>query len=431
MMRFGYSHNIAVELDGLLYDVSGNRLEQVADLKDLNGDYWLISDMPESITSIRTIEAPPKYAEIMARKQLQEAGEFDGTVSVVSHWRKRKRQNTTDLFFTALPSRLYNNMLDKIQDKEDIMLLFPLYRILFSVILHSKEKAPLAVVFQHGRFTDAIVATSKRVYHANRCVAFDTSEEQIATLWSTTLSDLKSVEAENRMKIAKVIVLNWIDSGNPPDVADDGHKIVAMDAKTVEFYDETHTISFLNAIKMAYAVESVATPFEKMAFYSKKGALFYQAVFLIVTIAMLAGGWMYVRKANLLETEGHAIANAIAGIRLETPLTDATADYSDSLAFVQQLNFYKTAPGYKKVIQDLSDAHYTDLELDVLKVDYIANVVQIEVFGIVRSSFENAYEGYQRFLAVLEEKGYTIAENRFDTTIKDSQFLIKLTKIVQ
>jgi len=41
----GKKRAYAIELDGNLYRVSGNRLERIVDLKDLEGDFWLVSDM--------------------------------------------------------------------------------------------------------------------------------------------------------------------------------------------------------------------------------------------------------------------------------------------------------------------------------------------------------------------------------------------------
>ena len=55
----GKKRAYAIELDGNLYRVLGNRLEQIIDLKDLEGDYWLVSDMQEAISRTMTVEVEP------------------------------------------------------------------------------------------------------------------------------------------------------------------------------------------------------------------------------------------------------------------------------------------------------------------------------------------------------------------------------------
>ncbi|MBW2317652.1 MAG: hypothetical protein JRF24_03000, partial [Deltaproteobacteria bacterium] len=61
-----------LELDGHTYLCSGNRLEEIAELKDVaQGDQWFISDFQKTISRMMTIEAPVRYAELMVQKKLQ------------------------------------------------------------------------------------------------------------------------------------------------------------------------------------------------------------------------------------------------------------------------------------------------------------------------------------------------------------------------
>ncbi len=78
-------------------------------------------------------------------------------------------------------------------------------------------KDPTAIIFQHNRFADLIVGTKNKIYFANRCVSFDTSEEQIGSLWQTLQSDIDTVEVENKIHVGKIITLSWIDSKILPE----------------------------------------------------------------------------------------------------------------------------------------------------------------------------------------------------------------------
>ena len=86
-----------IELDGETYRFSRDRLDPISGIKDIQADMSLVSDMQEAISRTITIESPAKYTEIMARKRLQESGEFDEPISVIAHWKKRKGKNLTPL----------------------------------------------------------------------------------------------------------------------------------------------------------------------------------------------------------------------------------------------------------------------------------------------------------------------------------------------
>jgi len=101
-MMFKEKKQYAIELDGLTYSFSGDQLKQVVDLKDIKKDTWLITDMQEAISRTMTVDAAKRYVDVIVRKKLQELGEFDDSVSVLTHWKKKRGANTTEsyiLFF--------------------------------------------------------------------------------------------------------------------------------------------------------------------------------------------------------------------------------------------------------------------------------------------------------------------------------------------
>jgi hypothetical protein len=68
------------------------------------------------------------------------------------------------------------------------------------------------------------------------------------------------------------------------------------------------------------------------------------------------------------------------------------------------------------------------METEILKVDYTPNLMTLEIFGKIRTAFNSAHKGYQQFVSFMTSKGYTVVENRFDTDINDSKFLVKFKK---
>ncbi|MBW2601502.1 MAG: hypothetical protein JRD47_06195 [Deltaproteobacteria bacterium] len=420
-----------LELDGHTYLCSGNRLEEIAELKDVaQGDQWFISDFQKTISRMMTIEAPVRYAELMVQKKLQESGEFDEPVSVLTHWKKKAGRNTTHIFFTAFPIRLSNLYFQQIKEHEDNILLFPLFSVLHGVLRRTRHSTPVALVFQHDRFADLIIGTKKTILYANRCVAFDTSEEQMSGLWDTVRTDITTLETENRIKVDKIFLLNWIDSGSGPKWSGDMEKaVLPMEEEEISFNGKDYSVSFFKAVRMQSAFRAVSSPLEKISCYSQRLVPCLNIIFLLAILLCGVGYLSYSRKAERLERQLMDSQGQIATLQQGAPLQEVP--YKETLSFVRGLARCRKAPSYKTVVNDISEALPKETSVEVLKVDYTKDEVEIEIFGKTKDTFDLAYNGYQRFIDVLVQRGYTVAESQFDTEIRQSQFLTRFMKKIQ
>jgi hypothetical protein len=422
----------AIELDGVMYRFSGDQLEQVVDLKDINKDTWLVTDMQEAISRTMTVDASKKYVDVIVRKKLQEVGEFDDSVSILDHWKKKKGANTTEIFFSALPSRLLSHYLELSREHQDNILIFPLYSVLFSVLKHIKPKEPVAVVFQHNRFADLIVGTGKKIYYANRCVAFDTSKEQISNLWETIKTDIESVERDHRIKVPKTYVLTWIDSGELPDWSmDTEREFYSFNNEAITFNSKVSNISFLTALRTLSGGESISPPVEKALFYSRRLSGYINLVIFIAALILVGGYFYYTHQAALEEAEAKRISRKIDMIQFDIPPDVKEEKLKNTIEFVKQLDSYKSSPSYKKVINDISASVSRNMKFNIVKLDYSASELQLEVFGQIETPFNMAHKGYRDFMASLKQRGYSVSESRFDTQIRNSKFMIKLEKRIQ
>jgi hypothetical protein len=419
-----------IELDGVFYRCSGVELEQISDLKDVRGDTWFISDLESTISRTMTVETPVKHAEVMVRKKLQETGEFDEAISVITHGKRKKGKNTTAIFFTALPARLYYRYLEEIKAHEDSVLLFPLFSVLQGVLRRMRHPKPTAVVFRHSRFADLLIGTSKTILYANRCVAFDTSEEQISALWDMVKTDMTAAEAEHKIKVDRVLLLNWIDSGAEPEWSDDMEReILSMEEEKLLFNGQEVLVSFLKAVGMQSSFGAISPPLEKSAYYCRQCLPCLNTVFVLAALLCIAGYFWFAQKADLLGQQLAAAQGEVVRLEHEDPVQEVP--YKETLAFARDLACYRKLPSYKRVLNDISEALPEAMSVEVLKVDYAEERVNIEIFGKTKTAFDSAYKGYQRFTDTLTDRGYTLAESQFDTDIRQSEFLTRFTKEIQ
>ncbi len=424
------SPRYTVELDGAICTLIDGRLETVADLRDVPGDQWFVSDLGETVSRVMSVEGDYKYAEHMVARELQESGEFDEPVSIISHWKKKKGRNSSDIFFTAVPTRRYYQYFENIKEHTHSTLFFPLYAVLFSILKRVPSHMPVAVILRHDRYADLVVGTGRRVYHARHFVAYDTGEEQIATLWDTIRADISAVAADHRIKIKRALLLNWIDDQDLPEWPDESEcELCPLEEETVEFDTQAHSLSFLKAVRGLSGLQGISPLSEKLFYYARRGAPWLSAIVLLAVFLLAGGYFLYSQKADSLQAELTRLEQKISGIQVK--VESRQDQYKNTFAFVKKLAYYEKAPAYREVINDISTAFSSEMKIEVLKIDYTDDDVQVEIFGRVADPFDKAHRWYQNFLRILKAQGYALQESRFDTRISASEFVIKFSKRVR
>jgi hypothetical protein len=418
-----------VELDGLTLRRVANRLEQVKDPWDGQGPACLISDLQHSISRILTVDANIRYVELMVARMLQESGEFEEPVFVITHWKKKRAKNSTDIFFTALPSRIYFQYLDRIRQRTDCLLLYPLYAVLHQVLKGTRRNQAAAVIFQHGRCADVLVGTAQRVFLANRFVAYDTDPAQITGLWDTIRKEIATVASEKRIEIGQVIPLTWIDSLPVPAwPAEAKLPLSPPEAETLVFGDQSQPVSFLKAVEGQGVWRSISPAMEKTFYLCRRWAPRLQAAMLGAILMLAAVSLSYRHQLAGIQAELGGLEHSIAQGAKAGPPEISSDGLQASLDFLDQLDYSRSVPSFKHVVDDFSAALASDITIDTLKLDYAANEVRIESFGRISGPFEKAHRDFQDLLAGLAQKGYAIQEKHFDTQISASSFLLRLTK---
>lgn len=423
------SKQFIIELDGLKYRLTGDRLEQIDSLENIKEDISYITDMQTAISRTMTVDAAISFVDVIVRKKLHESGEFDSNVTILPHWKKSKDKSTTEVFFTALPAKLASHYSDLSRKHEDNLLVFPLYKVLFNILKQFRLSEPAAVVFRHNRFADVVIGTRSKVYYANRCVGFDMSEDQIEALWESVRADIQSVENENKIKIKKIILINWLDSGGLPNwPADEQCEYYTYEDEEIHFNGEIHSVSFTKAIRKLSGVQSIAKPFDMLHYYSRQW-IPYINVFLVGAMFVLGGIYFYFSmKANALERQINQTEKAISNIEIGTVDVVNPEKLKNTVKFVKDLSVYHTAPTFKTVINDLSRGMSSGMIVDVLTVNYESGQMDLKVFGKVKAPFKTAYKGYRDFLMSLKQKGYKVADSRFNTEISSSTFTTRLSR---
>lgn len=421
-----------VELNGSYHLYKSGVLEPIADLEKLKGNIWLVSDMQETIAKTMTVDVAVKYSEFLVRKKFRESGDFDEDVTVVSHWKKARSKNSTDVFVSAYPTRIANFFSDLNKEYEDHLLVFPLYEVLHQYLMHKAAKKPIAVILQHNRFADIVVGTKKKIFFANRCETYSAESGQNDEIWQTVEDELKAAEEANRIRVSECYVVNWIDSAPLPENPQDWeYQFQPVEAEDVALADAVHQISFFKALRTLTSANSISPRAEKTLFNAHKWSSILNMVFLLLVFLFAGGFFLLNMKTKQLEAATAVLQQNSAGIKVEQPLKVNAQELENAIQFIKELKLYKDAPSYKQVINELSSAVTTGMKLEGLKLDYQNAKLLLDVTGSIEAPFQLAQQGFDHFLAVMKGRDYTVMQNQFNTEIERSVFTLKLQKSVK
>jgi hypothetical protein len=425
------SSEYVVELDGTTYRWTTDGMCRMGGTDHQSGDRWLVTDMQTSVSRVMTVEAPAKYADVVVRKKLQETGEFDEPVAIITHWKKKRSKNATDVFFTAVPSQLHKNYVDRLTDADDCVMLVPLYAYLYAVQKHYKSKDPIAVVFQHDRFAELLVGSLRRVYYASRCTAFDTSDEQIRSLWDIVRATIQTTEQEMGIKVARLCVLGGFDGNNLQQADHFGNNGVHSEQIAADPDDcRTEQLSFAGALMLLCGSDSASPPVEKAYYYARRLAPYLWSIFLLAFLATGGAYFAFESKSSQLARQIETLQHQVINTRIQPAVKIPGEDYQATLKFVSELAGARRIPSYKQMINEISDAVYSHMIVEVLKIDYAGGQIRLEIFGSIHAPFDQAHGSYRQFLDSIKQRGYTVVESRFDTNISESNIILQLRRSI-
>lgn len=422
--------NHLFELDDRIYRQDGPDLLAVENLDDLTGEKWLVTDFKEGMSRLMTVDGPSKYADMLVRRKLQESGEFEEPVEIITHWKRKRSRNSTSIFFTAVPTRLARVYLEDPPGEDGITLVFAMYGVLWQVAQRMAGKETVAVVLRHDRFAELVIASRKEVFFANRCVAFDTEPEQIHTLWQSVRSDISVVENEHRVKVARTICLGWIGACEPPDWPPEQMAgVVLLETPEVLIDGRMQAVSLPKAMDLQSALHSDSRFSEILCSYARKWAPAANVMMAVMLVCLLAGVAFCHYKAGDLKEELNSVRMELRRVSAETAkLPSVASGFPEQLKFIEEIDRQRKTVSYQQILNDLTARELPGLQVQTLTMAFTPGQIDISLLGDIEAPFDQAHGGYKRLLQRLENSGYRIEESRFETQISTSQVSLKLIR---
>lgn len=420
-----------IEMDGAVWSVSGNQVQAVDRFESVPGDKRLMIDFPSGLSRVMTVEAPFKYAETMVVRKLQEEGEFDESVTILTHWKKKRGPKNTQVFFTAVSTDTYIRFTDRIQEHGHTVVFFPLYQVLYHFLTKAAGKSPAAVVFHHDRFADIIIGSSRKVLLASRCTAFDTTPDQIESLWDMVMTDISAAENDHDLTIDRIFLLNWMDTALTLPESSTPDRFLTVNQAPVFYQGNPCSATFLKAAGMLPVHRGTVSKSGLLLYALRKGAFLAVFLFFIACLGITGLYWKVDHAADLIGRQIAQTEDRISQLRKTVSIQPANIRFDPTFAFVTELSTIRNTPSFKQILSDIQAGLFQPAVLKNVAVSYTGREVKIELYGSVNSGFDNAYKGYQSFVRHLEETGYQIEKSDFNTRINLSEFKLVFLRSIR
>jgi Tfp pilus assembly protein PilN len=165
-----------------------------------------------------------------------------------------------------------------------------------------------------------------------------------------------------------------------------------------------------------------------MLYLTRRLAPAFNILCFLCICALIGATSFMLDQTRDLEQQISKVTSRADSIRIAPPLEINQEELKQTVQFVKDLTFIRNAPSYKRIINELSNALPDNMILEILKIGYATGDLQLEMFGHLDASFENAHREYRTFESRLKRKGYSIVKSQFDTELKKSKFLLTLNK---
>ncbi|MBF0262347.1 MAG: hypothetical protein HQL97_11005 [Magnetococcales bacterium] len=447
-MNISESDEWIVDLDGLAHRLGDGRAEPVSDPAALQGDKWVVSDFGGAMARFMTVEAPLAYAEVVARRRLQESGEAQEHARLLTHWKRARGKTSTELYFTVAEGERLRLHEDRAHDDPHHHLLFSVHLLPYLLLNQQPKDRTVAVLFEHDRHVDILLGRSGQVLAASRISSYGSARVAKENLAESVASELRALVIGAQATLNRILHFGWLLGEGADETAraveqqrlreaawvgELGRILQApsetLPATVLKCSDEGFVVSAIPALMRVMNVSQASSPVVDRLQYQAQRLLpnLLPVAFGLTVVLFLIGVWLNTR-AGLLDAEAN---------RLEREMTVATAKpetvdpaLGKMVTFVDGLARLRASPSWHELLKELheaSDGRRIVFDQVTIEQDDAAKI-QMSLKGRVQELFAVASADYEAMAARLRERGFQILSSELSTDVTELRFNLKLER---
>ncbi|MEO5379022.1 MAG: hypothetical protein H7832_14770 [Magnetococcus sp. DMHC-6] len=480
-MKKAFLDHLIVEMEEQKFLLKRRTAQELVEIKEIVGDKWLLTDFKGAQPRFMSVEAPVRYADVVVRKRMLEAGEASDNSRLITHWKRARGPGTTEIFYTLIDGNHFNPYEDNSAEDPHQHLFFSVNILLYSALRHYSVKKTIAVIFEHGRHVDFVVGRDGQVFGANRISSYSETIQSKESLSESLGAELRMLHEHIQRPIEQLVYFNWLmgvedeknntgitSSRTSPSFATFGGETTKHKTAETGWGRSDHpelspektrllNSEWIRKLAGTFGAECVV---QKSHIFDLKENAFlvtslpelvrylshHQAVsngfdrfqyqvqrilphFIIISFMILTGFFI---GGIWLQNQANALNSQIIQLQEVNPMEmkniqPLDPSYKNLLTFVTKMDKLKGSISLQKILTDLGQSRTKTLFLDHIIVDYDEQIqLSINLKGRIESGFEDASKDLESFLSSLRDRGFVVEKNEFSTDVSRLTFLIYL-----
>ncbi len=365
------------------------------------------------------VDAPPKYAPLLARRMLARGGEVDDTTTLRPLTRKRLGPNQTLLGFHLLSTVEETRLLRLHQRSAHGLLLHDTSTILYA-LLRRHQGTVGGLIQLPGTITAMVVRDGHILWGRRQMLA-----EDAGPAWETAVralrSDMDLAARDAGFELESVL---WIAGLTPTrEVPLDGALALPVCA-LVDEKGTTHYSALPLAIDHLQHHTSLTPPLDRLAATLRPWEPLAWAAAILLGLFLGAGGFFLQETAATLAQQAELLARRKAELLNTLAQTKAEVDFPEDLsrqadgafATAQAILRAETAPPLAAVWNELARIKPASCRITNLEIDYEGLELRLQLTGGLELPMTQAQAVFDAFQRDLTTAGYTVAaaDLRFD-----------------
>ncbi|BDV02076.1 hypothetical protein TDMWS_21610 [Thermodesulfomicrobium sp. WS] len=372
------------------------------------------------------VDAPPKYAPLLARRLLARGGELDDASTLLPLSRKRLGPNQTLLGFHLMTSAEKARLAHLHAKSSQGLLVHDASSLLFGILRH--ERGTVAGFLQFPGSITALVVRQGHVLWGRRQMLAEDQGPAWANAVRALQTDITFAGKENGFEVEETLWVAGLTSTRDLPLED------ARALPVCALRTETGTQYSALPLAHAHHGASLTSPAERLAAALRPWEPLAWGTMLLVGLFLAVGGlWLNSTAAGLAhQAEGLAARKAellrdLAQVQQETAFSAERAALAQGVYATAQavLQAEVTLP-MAAVWNDLAHLKPEACRLLTLEMHYEASGVRVQLTGGIELPMTQAQAVFDAFQRELNAKGYTVAAANLHFDMDGNAFTLTL-----
>ncbi len=426
---------MVIDTSGEMFFISSEEAKKVKNISNIdNFLYYILDTTSTSEPGIYTVIGPYKYAEIMAKKKLEERGDITPEETFIIYQKKKEDKTKTTVIYNLIPTNVYDRIREQYNSFSHGMVVFDSMGIACAYLERIAKNDPIGIVCESASSTVMVVGKKgefllSRRYEKEGLLNF--GEEDTSALIE---QDLIRFEKDKGIKVGKIIWCPIFIRGKSPTAPE----FTSCETSLLPFIQKEVEGEIIFT-SLPYIIEKI--PFNYALFGKEerwirpleKAEVYLWGTMLFVSCVLIGIFFLFSNTQKRLEAKSKELSQVIKAYERSLDYfspkikgKERGKGYNQILSFSQKLIRSQKAPSYGFFWKIMDEIRPKGVYLTEMDVYYGKKSAKVSLTGEIPDTMLQAQQSFSSFLTRLTRAGFKIKEQHINLGLDTSSFLVNL-----